>query len=55
MTRQAPQAQLGCIIFSTGLTFISKFKQPEGDADSPDIVMGEFEVPCAALTKSAVS
>ena len=40
--------------FETGNTFISKFSLPEGDAESTDIVMGEFEVPAASITKGTV-
>ena len=38
--------------FETGVTFISAFKWPEGDAESNEVVMGEFTVPCPDLTKS---
>lgn len=40
--------------YETGVTFISTFKWPEGDADSTTIVMGEFTVPCPDLTKTPV-
>lgn len=42
----------GNFTFQTGVTFISAFKWPEGDAGSTAIVMGEFTVPCPDLTKT---
>ena len=48
--RYAPKS--GGFTFETGVTFISEFKWPEGDAESSEIVMCEFTVPCPDLTKA---
>ncbi len=41
--------------FKTGAAIITEFGYPVGDADSADVVLSEFTVKCAALTKAAAS
>lgn len=41
--------------YKTGLGIITSFLYPGGEAESGDVVMGEFVVKCAAMTKAAAS
>ena len=41
--------------FSTGAGVLMQFEYPGGDASSGDVVMGQFVVKCASLTKAAAS
>jgi len=41
--------------FSTGAGVLMQFEYPGGDASSGDVVMGQFVMKCAALTKAAAS
>ena len=41
--------------YKTGAAVITEFGYPVGDSDSADVVLSEFTVKCAALSKAAAS
>lgn len=41
-------------VFDTGAGIMTNFKYPEGDAEGGEVVMGEFAVKCASITKTSI-